>query len=140
MQYKRFGDTYLVRLDRGEEVLESLKAFCAKEDIRLATIQGVGAADMAVIGLYDVDQQTFHSQTLDGPLEISSLTGTVSRMNDEPYLHVHATLCDVSLESRGGHLSACHISANCELAIRVLDGSASRVYDPRTGLNDIHFD
>ena len=33
MQYSRYGNTYVVRIDAGEEILEKLKEFCEKEDI-----------------------------------------------------------------------------------------------------------
>ena len=38
MFYQKFGDTYLVRLERGEEILSTLKSFCQKEEIRLEEI------------------------------------------------------------------------------------------------------
>ncbi len=31
MDYREFGDTYIVRIDRGEEILSSLTALCDKD-------------------------------------------------------------------------------------------------------------
>ena len=59
MEYRRFDDTYILRIDRGEEVLETLKALCAKEDIRLAQVDALGAVDHAVVSVYDVPTKTF---------------------------------------------------------------------------------
>ena len=139
MQYRKFGEDYVIRLDKGEEVLGCLKEFCEREDIAMGTVEGIGAADYAVIGLYDVPQRVFHSETLNGSMEISALMGNISRMDDETYLHIHATLCDVSLETRGGHISELRISSTCELAVRPMKGSATRAYDPDTGLNIYDF-
>ena len=36
MDYKRFDDTILVRMDRGEEILEQVKAVALKEHVTLA--------------------------------------------------------------------------------------------------------
>ena len=45
MKYRYYGDRLLVRLDRGEEVMASLLSLAEKENIRLASVQGIGAAD-----------------------------------------------------------------------------------------------
>ena len=52
MEFQKFGDTYVVRLDKGEEIVASLQALCEKQQIALASVEGIGAADHAVIGLY----------------------------------------------------------------------------------------
>ena len=43
MDYKRFDDTILVRMDRGEEILEQVKAVALKEQVTLASVQALGA-------------------------------------------------------------------------------------------------
>ena len=43
MEYRRFGNTVVMRIDRGEEILASLTALCKKEDIRLASVDALGA-------------------------------------------------------------------------------------------------
>ena len=74
MEYMKFDDAYVVRLDRGEEIVESLTKICDREKITLATIEGIGAADHAVIGLYNVGEQVYHKTELNGPMEITALT------------------------------------------------------------------
>ena len=44
MDYRKFGDTYAVRLAPGEEVCESLLALCKKEKLGAGTVSGIGAA------------------------------------------------------------------------------------------------
>ena len=41
MEYRKFDDTYVVRLNKGEEVIESLKDLCKNENIELAEITGL---------------------------------------------------------------------------------------------------
>ena len=93
MEYQRFGDTYVIRLDRGEEVLTSLTDLCRRENIVLGSVQGLGASDHAVIGLYDLTVRQYHKIELKGPMEITSLIGGISTKNREPYLHLHVNLC-----------------------------------------------
>ena len=66
MEFRKFADTYVVRLDKGEEIIASLQALCEKEKIALAGVEGIGAADHAVIGLYDVGQRQYTCYDADG--------------------------------------------------------------------------
>ena len=51
MEYKVFGESIVLRLEKGEEVLESIKILCEKEDIKAGSISGIGASNNIVIGL-----------------------------------------------------------------------------------------
>ena len=48
MEFQKFADTYVVRLDKGEEIIASLQKLCETEQIALASVTGIGAADHAV--------------------------------------------------------------------------------------------
>ena len=139
MEYRRFNDTYVVRLDRGEELVSCLKELCEKEEISLATIEGLGAADRAVIGLYDVEKKEFLRHEYERPFEITSIIGNVTGKDGEPYLHIHINLADEMMNVIGGHLNECRISATTELFVRVLDGEVGRMTDEKTGLNLFRF-
>ena len=65
MDYRRFGNQIVLRVDRDEEVMTEITALCEKENIRLASISGLGAADHLVMGLYDVEAQKFTETVLD---------------------------------------------------------------------------
>ncbi len=136
---EKFGDTYVLRLDRGEEVMGCLKTFCTQEGIELAEVSGIGACDLAEVGLYDVGERKFQSTLLEGEMEIPSLLGNVTRMEGEVYLHLHITLGLKDTTARGGHLKMCRISGTCELFVRCLPGHVGRKPDPATGLNVFSF-
>ena len=140
MEYMKFDDAYVVRLDCGEEIVESLTKICDREKITLATIEGIGAADHAVIGLYNVGEQVYHKTELNGPMEITALTGNVSTMDGKTYLHIHINLCDEKMNVKGGHLNECRISATAEITIRTVNGKVERFYDKDgVGLNLYQF-
>ncbi len=140
MEYRKYGDTYVARIDRGEEILESLTALCRNEGIRLASVQAIGAVDHAVVGLYDVAEQAFLKREFDEPMEIASLIGTVTQTEDAPHLHLHVTLCDREMRTHGGHADALRVSVTCEAVLRVLPGAVGHQRDGETGLSVYRFD
>ena len=139
MEYRLFNDTYVVRLDKGEELVSSLTKLCKDENIVLATIEGLGACNHVVLGLYDIDLKQYHKKQLDGAYEITSIIGNITRKEDEPYLHIHLNVADENMRAYGGHLYECIISATCELFIRVIDARVNRKHDEKSGLNLFDF-
>ncbi len=90
MEYRRFADTYVIRLDRGEEIVKSLTKLCADENVQLGCITGLGAADRVILGLFDVAKGKFSSAVFEGAYErIASLTGNATRKDGEVSLHLH---------------------------------------------------
>ena len=140
MEYRKFGDTYVVRIDRGEEILASLTALCREEDIRLAQVDALGAVDHAIVSVYDVPTKTFFRKEFNEAMEISNLCGTVSRKDGEVYIHLHATLCDTNLAAHGGHANELRVSATCEMVVRTIPGEVGRQLDENIGLNLFKFD
>lgn len=134
MEFQQFGEHYMIRIDRGEEMLTALKAFCQAEAITAAEVVGIGAADRVTVGLYNVEEQSYHSQTFEGEFEITNLTGSVSQKDGEVYLHFHITCGRADFSTFGGHLNACQISGTCELHLVNLSGVIGRKHDPETGL------
>lgn len=84
MQYRVFGDTYVVRLQRGEEVLACLRELCEKESISLGTVSAIGAVNHVVVGVYRVDEQKYVANTFDGVMELTSLMGNITEKTENP--------------------------------------------------------
>ena len=139
MEFRRFSDTYVIRMDRGEEIMSTLAALCEAENIRLASVEAIGAVDRAVVGLYDVNKKAYHRKEFSEPMEIASLLGTVTEKDGKPYLHLHATLCDTDMQTHGGHVNELHISATCEMILRLIPGEVGRRPDEDMGLNLFRF-
>ena len=135
VEYKKIGDTYVVRIDLNEEVIQSLTRLCEQENIILAQVDGLGAVNQAAIGVYDLQEQAYHREELEGFMEITGLTGSVTRMNGQPYLHLHVTLADQQHMVHGGHVLALRIGATCELFVRTLSGEVTRQRDQEIGIN-----
>lgn len=119
--------------------MTTLADLCAREGVRLASVEAIGAVDQAVVGLYDVREKLYHKKEFNEPMEIASLLGTVTEKEGKPYLHLHAALCDAHMQTHGGHVNELHISATCEMVLRLLPGQVGRRPDGKTGLNVFDF-
>ena len=139
MEYRVFGETIVLRLEKGEEVIESIKNLCEKEDIKAGSISGLGASNHVVVGLFKVEEKKYYSNTFEEDFEITNLTGNISRMNDEVYLHIHGTFANVEGKCIGGHLNKAVISATSEIIITKINGDIGRKFSEEIGLNLIEF-
>lgn len=139
MEYRKFDNVIIARIDRGEEILEKIKEIALKENIKLANINALGATDHFVIGVYNVDEQKYYSNEFKGAYEILSLTGSINTMNGEYYSHLHMSAGDDKGHVVGGHLNKAVVSATCEMFIYLIDGTVDRFKDDVTGLNLFKF-
>ena len=139
MESRRFGNTIVARIDRGEEILTALQEIAAAEDIRLASISALGATNDFTVGVYNVDEKQYHANDFKGNFEIVSLTGTVSTMDGEFYAHLHMSAGDEKGQVFGGHLNRAVVSAVCEMVITVIDGVVDRRFSEGIGLNLFRF-
>jgi predicted DNA-binding protein with PD1-like motif len=140
MQYKLISNsTYCLRLNKGEEILSSIKQMCAKEDIKSGYFHGIGATDQVAIGIYDLNKHDYDINKHNNQYEITSLIGNISIRNDEIYLHAHINLSDNTLKVIGGHLISAVISITAEIIITKVKTTLKREFDKTTGINLIKF-
>ena len=68
-------------------------------------------------------------------MEITNLTGNITTMDDEVYLHCHITLGNRDMKTIAGHLVEGTIAATCEIVLVSLDGEINRKHADSIGLN-----
>ena len=89
MEYRRFDNTIVARIDRGEEVLEQVAAIAQAEQIKLASVQALGAVGEFTVGVFHTAEKQYHANSFAGDFEIVSLTGTINTMDGAFYTHLH---------------------------------------------------
>jgi len=139
MDYKRFGNTIVARLDKGEEIVEQVKKLAELENVRLANINALGAVGEFTVGVFKTADKKYEANSFSGDFEIVSLTGSISTMNHGPYIHLHMSAGDAEGQVYGGHLNRAVVSATCELFAQVIDGSVDRKFSDEIGLNLFEF-
>lgn len=135
MKYKRFGNTIVVRIDRGEEILDKIRELALKENIKLASVTALGATNDFTVGVFNISEKKYYSNEFKGAFEIVSLTGTINTMDGQFYTHIHMSAGNEKGEVFGGHLNRAVISATCEMIVTVIDGEVDRYHDEDVGLN-----
>ncbi|MDO5027785.1 MAG: DNA-binding protein [Bacillota bacterium] len=139
MLYKRFKDKYLVRLEKGDDIVKSLLDLAKKEDIKLASVSGLGAVSYAEIGLFNLEEKKYYSNSYQGDFEVSNLQGNLSTKDGEKYVHLHILISDVNQKTFGGHLNRAIVSATAEIVVDLIDGEIDRFLGDN-GVNLIKFD
>ena len=139
MEYRRFGNTIVARIDRGEEILAAVREIAGAEHIQLASVNALGATNDFTVGVYNVDEKQYHANDFKGNFEIVSLTGTINTMDGEFYTHLHMSAGDEKGQVFGGHLNRAVVSAVCEMVITVIDGVVDRRFSEEIGLNLFRF-
>lgn len=139
MEYKKFNNTIVARIDKGEEVLEKIKEIALKENIKLASIMALGATNNFTVGVFKTDEKKYYSNEFKGDFEIVSLTGTINTMDGKFYTHIHMSAGNDKGEVFGGHLNKAIVSATCEMIINIIDGTVDRYFDEEIGLNLFKF-
>lgn len=136
MRTQKTSAGYVLVLERGENVIETLTAFCTKENITAAVFQGIGAVERVKIGYYDLAKREYFFRDEPGIFEVASMQGNVALVDGTPFIHAHAVLsrCDESLECIGAHIKEAYVAVTLEVYMTALDTSLSRKMDDSIGL------
>lgn len=139
MEYKRFKDTIVLRLNIGEDIVESITKVANDEKIKLATVSGIGAVNDLTVGVFKPDEGKYYPNTLEEDLEILALSGNITTMNDETYVHLHIAVGDDVGAAFGGHLNEAIVSVTAEIFINIIDGEVDRKLDETININLLDF-
>lgn len=135
MKYKRFDKTIVVRIDRGEEILDKIRELAIAENIKLASVTALGATNDFTVGVFNTAEKKYYANEFKGAFEIVSLTGTINTMDGQFYTHIHMSAGNDRGKVFGGHLNRAVVSATCEMIVTVIDGEVDRYRDDDVGLN-----
>ena len=141
-KYKATADgRYLLSLDNHAEITAALAAFCEEKNIRSGIVGGIAAISEATFRFLDPATKQYVDKTFAEQMEVTCLTGNLSRKDGKPYLHIHVTASRRDYTCIGGHLLTARVNGACELYVEDygLDGVGRR-FDPETGLNLYDFE
>lgn len=136
MHFQNDGYNYLVRLDKGERLIERLSKFVVEQDIRGAWVSAVGGALRVELGFYNLEEQNYSWKTFNEPLEIASLQGTIAWKDNQPALHFHGVLSNQNMQTIGGHVKELVVAGTCEVFVHVWNkDKILKTHSEEIGLN-----
>ena len=137
MEYKNFGKTTVVRLDKDDEIVKSLYEVVNKVGCKVASVTGIGATDDFTVGVFDLEKSDYNRFKYTGNHEINALTGNITTKDGQPYIHLHITCTGQDGEVVGGHLFEGKISLTAEIFLQTIEGTVERKFDEALGINKI---
>lgn len=135
MEYKRYGSVIALRLDKGDDITESVFKVAKAEGVKAAQVSGIGATDNFTVGVFDMAKKEYEKFVFNGNHEINALTGNITEKDGKPYIHLHITATGKDCKVVGGHLIKGVISLTGEIIITVIGGKITREYDATLGIN-----
>ncbi|MCP3684872.1 MAG: DNA-binding protein [bacterium] len=135
MKSKKTKQGYVIRLESGERVMDSITTFCLTNGIEGGYFWGIGEASEAELMHYCHTTKKYSSKRIVAPLEIASLTGNVSVMDGEWVVHAHGVVADVTMQAFAGHLKEAIVSTSCEIVLVRIEDTIRRIHDEKLNLN-----
>ena len=126
---------WLLRLEVGEKLPDSLATFCKEKGIVAATASGLGALEAVVLGYFDVVTKTYQKTRLSGSWELLTFFADVAEWQGKPFAHTHAVLSGPDFTVRGGHLFEGTVSVTVEIRVWTITKAIRRERDPAFGLH-----
>lgn len=135
MKYRRESQRVFIRLETGEDLHRSVLELAEREGITGGAVTALGAVRDVVLGYYNLERRDYDRTTVPGEVELASAVGTLSRLDGNPHLHLHAVVSSRDGRTYGGHLFSAKVAATVELFVHVADAPIERTPDEATGLS-----
>ena len=137
MKAQRTRAGWVLRIDAGEEIVTTLRAFARAKGIRSGLISGLGAAEDIELGYFVRTSREYVTRRFEGEWEIGALTGNLSELEAEPLPHCHAVIGGRDFAAFTGHLFRGVVTATCEVQILTDPDVMRRPSRPDLGFNPL---
>ncbi len=128
MQVARNRDSLVLRLDHGDDILDSIGQSVEAERSTMSIVAGLGMISEFELGYFD--EGKYIKAYFEEVHELLSVQGSVASEGN-PRIHVHATVANRSHKAYGGHLLRGKAWMSNEIFMIRIDGLHSvREVDP----------
>jgi len=149
------GEKYLLRFDRGEEMISKLLDWARERKLKGAALTGLGAVENPHLGYYDAQKRGYLDKEFEGEFEIASLCGNLGWDGDaddelggegdgeektkpdaqaQPIAHIHVVISGPNFIAFGGHLYSAIVSGTVEVSVIPIDTRLTRKYNEELNL------
>ena len=140
MQSQKTVYGWALKIEPGEEIVGSLRAFAQAHGIRAGMISGLGAVGETELGFFIPATREYVRKEFTGDHEIGALTGNFSELEGQPFPHCHIVLGGKDFAAHTGHLFRGRVTVTCEVQIVTDPGTLRRVTRPDLGFNPLELE
>ncbi|MCL4330691.1 MAG: DUF296 domain-containing protein [Candidatus Thermoplasmatota archaeon] len=135
MMHRRENDTIILKVEDGEDVLETLGRIAEFYRVESGTIQwGIGMLHDIEIGYFNGKE--YEKKKYDESAEIVSFHGSIAA--NDPRFHIHTSFAGRDHAVHGGHLFSAKVGPLLEVEIHVVNTiRISREINKKSGLKEI---
>jgi predicted DNA-binding protein with PD1-like motif len=126
---------YILRFDKGEEVVTGLQKFLSEQAMGPCAFFGVGACAEAELGYFNQHLKDYRKKLFIEDMEIIAFTGNGSLADGKPVIHAHGSFGRNDFTQIGGHIFKLTVSVTCEIFLIKLEGALERKLNPDFNLN-----
>ena len=127
--------TFLVVLQKGDEIMSCLQRFAETERITAAQITALGAFERAELSFFEWESKEYLPIPVEEQVEVASLVGDIALdRKEKPSLHLHAVLGRRDGSTISGHLAMGLVRPTLETVVTDTPAHLHRLKDDETGL------
>ena len=119
MQHLNDGTVHLIKLDRGEKIIESILNYAKEKNLKSGFFTGIGATMACEIGWFDPEKKEYVNTSVDENCELLGLVGNIGLFEGNPIAHAHIMLGKSDYSVIGGHLVEGTIGVTCEIYLHI---------------------
>jgi uncharacterized protein len=135
VRYQRFGERYIVRLETGESVIDSLTSFLRAQGIEFANLSAAGAVNQVRLAYWNATTRAYEERQFDEQLEVVSFQGNAALKDGAPFLHLHGVFGRHDFSVIAGHIKEARVHPTLEVWLRSEDVAVRRAHDSTSGLD-----
>jgi uncharacterized protein len=128
------GDTHVLALEIGEELVQSILNYAEQSKISAASVQAIGAIRNFELGYYVLSEKQYLRRKVHEIAELISCSGNLAIKDDKPFLHVHISAGLSDFTVIGGHLFSGIVAVTAEVILRPMPNVMKRSFNDETGL------
>ena len=128
------GRTVALVFATGDEVMETLTAWCQEQRVTGAHFTAIGALSGATLGWFDWQTKAYREIPLEEQVEVLTLAGDVALQDDQPAVHAHIVVGRSDGTAHGGYLLHGHVRPTLELILDEVPAHLRKRHDPESGL------
>lgn len=135
MRYQRFGDRYMLRLDSGEPVLQTLLGFLDTATIPCANVSATGGVNRVRLAHWNEQTGEYDVRTFTEQLEVLGFQGNAAMKGGAPYLSLEGVFGRADFSVIGGHVAEAWVHPTLEVWFRTEGVGVMRRHDDASGLD-----